>query len=61
MLTNFLGNDIPIIDVVHDQGKIRIIALSKNGLINIWIIKDKNKYVGFWGYDKPINKFEMQN
>lgn len=60
-ITNFLGNDIPIIDVVHDYGKIRIIALSKNGIINIWVTKNKNKYVGFWGYDKPINKFEMQN
>ena len=57
IINNFNGRDVPILDIVLDSDKIRIIGTARNGIINIWIYPEKNRYIGYWGYDKPKNEF----
>ena len=57
IISNFNGRDVPIVDIVLDSDKIRIIGTARNGIINIWIYPEKNRYIGYWGYDKPKNEF----
>lgn len=58
-LTDFLGSNLPIAQVVNDNEKTRIIALSPSGIINIWLNQKRDGYEGYWGYDKPINKIKL--
>ncbi len=58
-ISNFMGGTFPIVDVVSDENKIRLIGVTKSGIINIWMTSENNEYVGHWGYDKPQNEFRM--
>lgn len=58
-ITNFLGSNLPIAQVVKDNEITRIIALSSNGIINIWLDQKIDGFEGYWGYDKPINKIKL--
>jgi len=59
MITQFIGGTVPIMDIVLDQDKFRLICVSKNGIINIWLTKDNGVYKGQWGYHKPQNEFSL--
>ena len=43
---------LQIADIVQDGDKVRIIAPSSSGIINIWLREENGKYSGKWGYDK---------
>ena len=59
IITGLTRMEIPILDIVKDKNEIRIIALSNNGIINIWLTPDKDGYKGKWGYDKPTTEIKM--
>ncbi|MEO8211285.1 MAG: serine hydrolase domain-containing protein, partial [bacterium] len=62
-ITGMTKTDIPIIDIVQDGSKIRVMALSSSGIINFWLIKDGETLKGKWGYDKETTdlKFPIIN
>jgi len=59
-VTGLTNQDIPIADIVREKGKIRIIALSSSGIINIWLTDNNNKFEGKWGYDKETTILTIQ-
>jgi CubicO group peptidase (beta-lactamase class C family) len=60
MIYNFNNSNLPIVNIVKDKDKTRIIALSANGIMNFWITKDDSGYKGFWGYDKPLTAITLE-
>jgi len=60
VIYSFNNADLPIIDVVYDKDKIRIIAASADGLINFWLTKDNSNYTGSWGHDKPATAITIE-
>lgn len=56
---DFMGGTVSIVDIVEDHDQIRMIAVSKNGIINIWLAPGEGAYTGRWGYDKPQNEFSI--
>lgn len=59
IIIGFSRTEMPILDIVKDKNEIRIIALSSNGIVNIWLTPEKEGYKGKWGYDKPVTDFKM--
>jgi len=60
VVMNFNNTDIPIMDIVEDKDKIRVIAASGSGLVNFWLTKDKTGFKGKWGYDKPLTAITIE-
>jgi len=59
MIYNFNNADLPVIDIIKDEDKIRIIAGSSSGIINFWLTKENSGYKGSWGYDKPATAITL--
>jgi len=59
-ISGFTDIDIPIVDIVKDGGKIRLIAVSTSGIINFWISKMNGNYTGKWGYDKETTEIKFE-
>ncbi len=58
-IIGFNKDTIPIVEIVLDNSKLRLLGATRNGLINIWLTSENGAYAGQWGYDKPQYEFKM--
>jgi CubicO group peptidase (beta-lactamase class C family) len=52
--------NFPVIGIVKDREQVRIIAASRNGIINIWLSESADGYEGKWGYGKPSTSISLR-
>ncbi len=56
LISGMSQSNMPVYDIVSERSKIRIISISPSGIINFWLSKDGESYLGSWGYDKEETK-----